>query len=715
MRFGDFELDLRAAELRREGERIRLQEQPYRILAILLERPGEVVLREDIRRRLWPNDTVVEVGHGINAAVQRLREALGESAENPRFIETVARRGYRFNGERETVWTARAGPARTAAASTLQTGGTVSHYRILDRLGGGGMGAVYRAEDLELGREVALKLLHEDVAREPIAIGRFRREARAASALNHPNICTIYGVEEHAGQPVIVMELVEGETLEAILQRGRIEVPQALGAAVQIAAALGAAHRKGVVHRDLKPGNVIVGPAGVKVLDFGLAKMELPAGAADVTQEGAILGTLHYMSPEQVQGKEARAASDIFTFGVLLYEMLAGRKAFGGGSQAEVMSQILSTEPPPLDAPAAVDRVVRRCLAKRPEDRWQSAADLQAALQAVLELAGSAPSPAPRRARWRMPKITRRAATGLGLSAAIGLGIVAAMEMRPRGDHPPDVPVSLALLPDGNHVSLSPDGRRLAMVVGNRIVIRPLDASEPRTLPGTDGAGMPFWSPDGKSVAFTSGGKLRVTSIAGTTFPVELCSVNTKAFGSWGPDGTILMGMIDDGIFRVPASGGMLTRVTELDHGQGEKRHLAPQFLPDGRRYLFVAGSDKPEGSTLYVGALGNSERKPVMLVESTVVFVPEKPGASKGHLLLTRKGTLVARVFDSETGEAAGPEMVLADRVTTARAALAELVSMPDFSATPDMLTYHKPMSMAPRTPAAIIVTRNWRAQVPR
>jgi serine/threonine protein kinase len=269
-----------------------------------------------------------------------LREALGDSAENPRYVETLARRGYRFARPVETVHGSPAELVNAIDGNGLSgdlSGRTISHYLVLEKLGGGGMGVVYRAQDLKLGRHVALKFLPPELAGDSIARGRFQREARAASALNHPNICTIYRVEECAGQPVIVMELLEGETLEARLAKGPLPPDKALALAIQMAAALDAAHRKSIVHRDLKPANVVLTNSGLKVLDFGLAKMEGASGMyggtygtpAHVTREGAILGTLHYMSPEQVQGKDAGAVSDIFSFGVVLYEMLSGQRAFG--------------------------------------------------------------------------------------------------------------------------------------------------------------------------------------------------------------------------------------------------------------------------------------------------------------------------------------------------------------------------------------------------
>src|SRR5215467_8770243 len=318
-RFGDFELHVRSAELRRAGEQVRLQEQPYRVLLMLLEHPGEVVLREEIRRRLWPNDTVVEVSHGINAAVLRLREALGESAEEPHHIETVARKGYRFRGEVEVVYQERVS-VRVQDSGSF-SGQTLGHFLVKERLGVGGMGVVYRAEDLKLGRDVALKFLPAEQTGDPVSLRRFEREARTASVLNHPNVCTVYSVEELAGQPAIAMELLDGETLEARLKRGAMGRTEALAIAVQIAAAMEAAHRKGIVHRDLKPANVVVTAHGVKVVDFGLAKT---VRTGNVTQEGAILGTPNYMAPEQVLGQEAGVGSDIYSFGVMLREMLGG-------------------------------------------------------------------------------------------------------------------------------------------------------------------------------------------------------------------------------------------------------------------------------------------------------------------------------------------------------------------------------------------------------
>jgi serine/threonine protein kinase len=377
LRFGPFELDVRAGELRKHSIRIKLREQPVQILLMLLEHPGDVVLREEIRLRLWPNNTIVEFDHSINAAIKKLRDALGESADEPRYVETVARRGYRFLGEVEKIGEPQPEqqPAvhSDAAATNGLTGQVISHYRILERLGAGGMGVVYRAEDLKLGRQVALKFLPGPAGELPQStLQRFDREARAASTLNHPHICTIHGLEDLGGQPAIVMELVEGETLAERLSKGPLLRTEALRLAIQIASALAEAHRKGIVHRDLKPTNIMLTHSGAKVLDFGLAKVETHLAPVDecVTIEGTILGTLHYMSPEQAQGKEADVRSDIFSFGVVLHEMITGKRAFEGANPTRVIAAILEREAPALE-PEGLNRVVRACLAKDPAERFQ--------------------------------------------------------------------------------------------------------------------------------------------------------------------------------------------------------------------------------------------------------------------------------------------------------------------------------------------------------
>jgi DNA-binding winged helix-turn-helix (wHTH) protein len=653
IRFASYELDLRAGELRKDGERVRIQEQPFRVLAMLAERPGEVVLREDIRRRLWPNDTAVEVGHGINAAVQRLREALGETAEAPRFIETVARRGYRFRSE-------------TAAASDTTPAGN-TRYRIVEKLGGGGMGVVYRAEDLKLGRAVALKLLSPEMAGDPVAVGRFEREARAASALNHPNICTIYGIEELNGQPAIAMELIEGPTLESMLARGPLPVDRAVAIASQIAEALDAAHTKGIVHRDLKPANVLLSGSQVKVLDFGVAKM----AGADFTLEGPVVGTPRYMSPEQSQGRAVDARTDLYNFGLVLYEMLTGKQAYGATSTRV--------------EPAALDRVLQRCLAPHPEDRWQSAKDLKAA----LELAAAVP--AARRWRWR-PRREHWVGAAAGVAVAVVVLSVGRSPAEGRKVEPEVWRMTVRGPGDvaASGVSLSPDGRRLAYQANRRLYVRTLEEGDARPVPGSEGAGVPFWSPDGKGLAFTTGGALLVSDLTGA--PRAIAAVNTNIAGTWGADGSILIGRIGDGIYRVAASGGPLERLTVPDAARGESRHLLPQFFGRAGEFLYVAGN-----GVLYAGRSGSAERREVMPVTSGVQWV-------KGYLLFTRNHVLMAQAFDADRAQGKGPEFVIAGDVAS-KMAMGAKVEVPDFSATVDAVAY--------RASEGVVVERGWMGRV--
>jgi DNA-binding winged helix-turn-helix (wHTH) protein len=669
-RFGEFELHVRAAELWHGQERIRLQEQPYRILLMLLDHPGDVVLREEIRRRLWPNDTVVEISHGINAAVLRLREALCESAQEPRHIETVARKGYRFRGEVEVVYQDRSALRHQSAASLVDTGNltgqTLGHFRVKDRLGGGGMGVVYRAEDLKLGRDVALKFLPPEQSGDPTALRRFEREARTASVLNHPNVCTVYSVEELAGQPAIAMELLEGETLEARLKRSPMTPTEALAVAVPIVAAMEAAHAKGIVHRDLKPANVVVTGNGVKVLDFGLAKT---ARAPNVTQEGAILGTPNYMAPEQMLGEEATPASDIYSFGLIMREMLGGQPA-----------------------PDASERVIKRCLSREPQNRWQSAGDLRAALELS---AGAAARPAPfARLSYRLPG--PRAQRVIAAFAACLALLAVSLVWRPFHHEPSRLAISA---PGGvvpGRISISPDGNRIAYNGGGRIWVRTLGEGESHPVDGSEGGAAPFWSPDGRQLAFASRGELRTVALS-SGLTRSLCRIRTNAAGTWTPSGDILIGEIGDGIYRIPTTGGEPVRITTPDAMKDETRHMMPQVLPDGRRFLYSAGSGKPGLNVLWAATLDGRDRRAIMSVESGVAFVASGRG-NQGYLIHLRDRALIAEPFNSATLERTGPPRTLAP-VVASTPTQGSALAIGDFAVAADTLAFREsntPLALA-------------------
>jgi predicted ATPase/serine/threonine protein kinase len=420
MRFGnDFELDPRAYQLRRSGRVLKLERIPMDLLLLLIESKGQLVTREEIIERIWGKDVFLDTDNSINAAIRKIRQVLKDDPERPRFVQTITGRGYRFiapieDAKPEPVIKAAPAPPipvaaePPAAAPGSWIGKQISHYRIVSELGSGGMGVVYQAEDLRLGRKVALKFLPQKLASDQKALKRFEREARAASSLNHPNICTIYEVEEHDGQPVIVMELLEGKSLRQRMNEGAISIEELLDFGIQTSDALESAHAKGITHRDIKPANLfIVGQSRMKILDFGVAKVCGPVAATDLPEEealtldGIIPGTTSYMSPEQVSGEEVDARSDIFSLGVVLYEMATGQKPFVGKNRVLLMDAILNAKPsfhpsnanPPI--PADLETILARALQKKRDKRFQHAAELCTELKQLKTAMGNATSIAP--------------------------------------------------------------------------------------------------------------------------------------------------------------------------------------------------------------------------------------------------------------------------------------------------------------------------------
>ena len=387
IRFGSFQLDLRAGELRRNGVKLRVPDQSIQILAMLLDHPGDVVTRQELHQQLWPNGTIVEFDHSLNAAINRLRQALEDSADEPRFIETLPRRGYRFllPVEQQLASAENAVPSAREPETGGLAGQTISHYRILRKLGQGAMGVVYQAEDVRLGRSVAIKFLPEELSDDPQVLERFQREARAASALNHPNICTVHEVGEHEDVPFIVMEYVTGKSLDQLIGSGGLPVNQVLSYAVQVSDALVRAHSAGIVHRDLKPANIMVNQDGlVKLLDFGLAKLMEPSSNEfsrkktlrteenPSTERGKLVGTIAYMSPEQTLGEEVDARTDLFSFGVVLYEMTTGARPLTSDTSPAQLNPETSTN---------LAAIIQKALEKDREVRYQHASDLRADLK----------------------------------------------------------------------------------------------------------------------------------------------------------------------------------------------------------------------------------------------------------------------------------------------------------------------------------------------
>ena len=569
---------------------------------------------------------------------------------------------------------------------TLTPGTRLGPYEIFSAIGAGGMGEVYKARDTRLDRTVAIKVLPTHLADRTELRERFEREAKTIASLNHPHICTLYDTGHQDDMDFLVMEYIEGETLAQRFQKGPLSIQQVLQYAIEIADALDKAHRKGVTHRDLKPGNIMLTKSGTKLLDFGLAKLkqeaasaipdsQLPTMKSAITGEGTILGTLQYMAPEQVEAKEVDARTDIFAFGALVYEMATGKKAFEGKSSASVMAKILETEPPSMASlqpmtPPGLDRIVKRCLAKEPDERWQSANDLANELKWIAEQGSRAAMPAPGTARRKVREQVAWALAAIALVVAT-LAIVVLYFRRTPAEvravrftiNPPEkgrFPV-LAFAP--TFLSVSPDGNRLGFIAvdstGHSMLwIRDLDSHIAQPLPGTDDGIGPFWSPDSRFIAFTANSVLKKVAVAGGP-PQTLTNLAGFGTGTWNREGDILFAPVSLGpILRLPSAGGSATPVTALDASRQQDFHDWPHFLPDGRHFLYLAHSRNPENTAIYVGSLDSKETKLVLNVASAALYSPP------GYLLFVRAGILLAQPFDADRLELKGDAIPIAEGV---------------------------------------------------
>jgi serine/threonine-protein kinase len=566
-------------------------------------------------------------------------------------------------------------------------------YEIGAAIGAGGMGEVYKARDTRLDRAVAIKVLPESLASDPQFRERFDREARAISQLSHPHICTLYDVGEDAGTAFLVMEYLEGETLEQRLKKRAVPLDEALQIAIQIADALSVAHRRGIIHRDLKPGNVMLTKSGAKLLDFGLAKSSggdgsaaglsmLPTTPANLTAQGAILGTFQYMAPEQLEGQDADARSDVFAFGALLYELVSGRKAFEGRSRASLIAAILEHDPPPLAslqplAPASLDHIVAKCLAKNPDDRWQSARDVTTELKWLVSRNETRPAPTPPAAGRSTRAV--RAPIVVAVAVAIGFAAVASAVVVKQlsdgssrevvrsivttvpADHLLALPTDATTnegRPSRTSMAWSPDAQSIVFSasMGGRqqLYVRALNQLEAMPIAGTEGASNPFFSPDGQWIGFAAERALRKVAVSGgpATTIVVVPGTMWMYGASWGDDGSIVYALERGGLWRVSAAGGTPERLTKPDMKKGELSHLLPQVLPGSRAVLFTVTHTpfpKWDDTEVVVHELATGSRRVLLKAAADGRYV------ASGHVVYLQRGTLMAAPFDLGSLKATG------------------------------------------------------------
>ena len=572
-------------------------------------------------------------------------------------------------------------PIERAGSRSLGKGKRLGPYEILATLGAGGMGEVYRASDSRLGREVAIKVLPTDLSVNPSRVRRFEKEARSASALNHPNIVTVYDIGESGDLSYIAMERVDGETLRKLLDGGALPLKKLLSIGAQIADGLARAHEAGIVHRDLKPENVMVTRDGlVKILDFGLAKLSSPGSGSGEgshlptmtgTTPGLIMGTVGYMSPEQASGAAVDFRSDQFAFGAMVYEMSTGKRAFHGKTAVDTLGAILNEEPEPIatanpQAPTQLRWIIERCLAKEPRQRYSSTDDLARDLATLRDHLSEATSGGALTAS----RLGRRAISWLLLGAAV-VAIAAVILLRPRPPGPGlgTVRFSVRLPPKGAYwrcIAFSPDGSQLAFIATeagetSKIWLRPLSSGQAHAIPATENVASFFWSPDGRSLGFFAAGKLWRADLSGAT-PAPICDVwDAQEFfsfaGTWGTGGQILFApRRGEAIYRVSASGGKPATIVRPDRARGETTVTWPWFLPDGKSFLYVLRREKGAGTLMLSKPEGPP--RPILPVESRVEYV------EPGYLVFVREGTLMAQRFDARSGAISGEPLSIADSV---------------------------------------------------
>jgi eukaryotic-like serine/threonine-protein kinase len=570
----------------------------------------------------------------------------------------------------------------------LPSGTKLGPYEIQSPLGAGGMGEVYRARDIRLDRTVAVKVLASHLSSSPELKQRMEREARAISSLNHPHICHLYDIGSQDGTDYLVMEFLEGETLAERLRKGPLPLNEILRIGIAVTEALAVAHRQGIVHRDLKPGNIMLTKGGAKLMDFGLAKSaatSAPPGASSapllsaartmteaspvspLTTLGALIGTIQYMSPEQIEGKEADPRSDLFALGAVLYEMLAGASPFEGKSQISVASAILEKEPEPISVvqpltPPALEHVVTVCLAKNPDERFQGAHDVALQLNWIVKHGTEAPKPTQKEGQ---KEGKNREALAWLIAGGLALALITLVLWRHGSKDTEQTTYFSAPLPfTARDVAVSPNGHTVAIVGhgeserNNLLWIYEPGSPEATSLVNTEGARFPFWSPDGRSLGFFADGKLKKLSLAGG--PVQtLCEAPTGRGGTWNKDGVILFtpsGLLGVGLYRISASGGTPSQVTVPDKNLNEDSNRWPLFLPDGIHYLYSAINlaGRRDLFSVYVGALNSNEKRLVIKAKGNVAY------AAPGYLLFYRDLTLFGQHFDIKKFELTGEPVPL-------------------------------------------------------